>query len=81
MTQHRVPVTLSLPQGIARQFVKLAKEEAKNRSELFRDMFRVFQQQRSEREFLDIQRYGVAQARAKGVLTEDDVERIVREGR
>lgn len=81
MAQHRIPMTLSLPSEIARQFGKLAKEEAKNKSELFRDMFRAFQQQRSEREFLDLQRYGAAQAVAKGVLTEDDVDRIVKEGR
>ncbi len=81
MAHHRIPVTLSLPPGIARQFGKLAKEEDKNKSELFRDMFRTFQQYRSEREFLELQRYGSIKASAKGVLTEEDVERIINEGR
>lgn len=59
MDQKRVPLTVSLPAGLARKFEGLAKAEAKNRSQLFRDMFRAYEQRRREQEFFELQRYGV----------------------
>ena len=77
MKPKRVPLTVSLPPDLARDFDKLAKDEAKNKSQLFREMFRRYQQWRVEQEFLDLQRYGARQARKKGILTEADVEALV----
>ena len=73
----RIPITVSVPPDLARKFEKLAKAEAKNKSQLFRDMFRAYQQQRLEEEFFELQRYGAKQARKKGILTEADVEALV----
>jgi len=73
----RTPITVSVPPDLARKFEKLAKAEAKNKSQLFRDMFRAYQQQRLEEEFFELQRYGAKQARKKGILTEADVEALV----
>lgn len=73
----RVPVTVSLPPDLARKFERWAKAEAKNKSQLFRDMFRAYEQRRVEQEFFELQRYGARQARKKGVLTEADVEALV----
>lgn len=73
----RVPVTVSLPPDLARKFERWAKAEAKNKSQLFRDMFRAYEQRRLEQEFFELQRYGVRQARKKGILTEADVEALV----
>lgn len=73
----RVPVTVSLPPDLARKFERWAKAEAKNKSQLFRDMFRVYEQRRLEQEFFELQRYGARQARKKGVLTEAHVEALV----
>jgi metal-responsive CopG/Arc/MetJ family transcriptional regulator len=77
MKPKRVPLTVSLPPELAREFDTLAKGEAKNKSQLFRDMFRKYQQRRVEQEFLELQRYGARQARKKGILTEADVEALV----
>lgn len=77
MKRGRVPVTLSIPSELAARFEKLAKAEAKNRSQLFREMVSVYERCRLEDEFLALQRYGVKQARKKGVLTEADVEALV----
>ena len=77
MKRGRVPVTLSVPSELATKFAKLAKAEAKNKSQLFREMVSVYEQRRRENEFLALQRYGVKQARKKGVLTEADVEALV----
>jgi metal-responsive CopG/Arc/MetJ family transcriptional regulator len=77
MAQKRVPLTVSLPPELARKFEKAAKAEAKNKSQLFREMFRTYQQHRIEQDFLELQRYGAKQARKKGLLTETDVEALV----
>lgn len=81
MRKPRVPVTVSLPSDLAAQFEKLAKSEAKNKSQLFRDMFATYRQRKGEEEFFALQRYGVRQARKRGALTEDDVEALVFQGR
>ena len=77
MDRKRVPLTVSLPPPLAKEFDRLAKNEAKNKSQLFRDMFRTYQQRRLEEEFFELQRYGIRQARKKGILTEADVEALV----
>ena len=81
MKRRRVAVTISLPPEIARDYEKIADQEAKNKSQLFRDMFSLYREKALEREFFDLQRYGAKRAREKGILTEKDVERIVFEGR
>ena len=77
MKRGRVPVTLSVPSELATKFEKLAKAEAKNKSQLFREMVSVYEQRRRENEFLALQRYGTKQACKKDVLTEADVEALV----
>jgi len=74
-------VTISLPPEIARDYEKIADQEAKNKSQLFRDMFLLYREKALERQFFDLQRYGAKRAREKGILTEKDVEKIVFEGR
>jgi len=77
MDHKRVAMTVSLPPDVARKFDRLAKAEAKNKSQLFRDMFQAYQHRRLELEFFELQRYGTRQARTKGVLTEADVEALI----
>ncbi len=81
MNQKRVALTVSVPPVLAKRFEKLAKAEAKNKSQLFRDMFRAYQQQRLKEEFFELQHYGAKQARKKGILTEADVEALVLQDR
>ena len=81
MKRRRVAMTISLPPEIAQDYERLAQQQAKNKSQLFRDMFLLYKEQTLEKEFFELQRYGTKQARGKGVLTEEDVERIVFEGR
>ena len=81
MSQKRIALTVSLPPEMARKFEKLAKEQSKNKSQLFREMIQSYQKSRLEEEFFEIQRYGTRRARGKGVLTEKDVEKIVFKGR
>jgi metal-responsive CopG/Arc/MetJ family transcriptional regulator len=81
MKRTRIAVTISLPPEIAKDYERIADQEAKNKSQLFRDMFSLYREKALEREFSDLQRYGAKRAREKGILTEKDVERIVFEGR
>lgn len=66
---------------IVKDYERIADQETKNKSQLFRDMFLLYREKTLEREFFDLQRYGAKMAREKGILTEKDVERIVFESR
>ena len=60
---------------------RLARNTAKNRSQLFREMFELYRQSQDEEAFRSLQRYGRRKARERGILTERDVERLVFEDR
>ena len=81
MARRRAAITISLPPEIAKDYERLAQKEAKNKSQLFRDMFLLYKREAAEQEFFELQRYGSKLAKGKGILTEKDVERIVLEGR
>ena len=81
MERNRIAMTISLSPEIAKDYEKMARREAKNKSQLFRDMFRVYQERSLENEFMELQRYGTKLAREKRVFTEAEVERIVLKGR
>jgi metal-responsive CopG/Arc/MetJ family transcriptional regulator len=81
MKKRRRAITISLPPEIAEDYEKLARQETKNRSQLFRDMFRLYKERALEEEFIKLQRYGSRLARKRGIRTEKDVERLVFERR
>ena len=81
MARRRAAITISLPPEIAEDYERLAQKEAKNKSQLFRDMFLLYKEQVLEQEFYGLQRYGTKRARGKGIFTEKEVERIVFEDR
>jgi len=56
MKRRRAPVTVSLPSNLAESFDKLAKEESKNKSQLFREMLTSYEQRRKEERFQELQR-------------------------
>ena len=81
MKRKRVAMTVSIPPDMAEDYEKIAEQEAKNKSQLFRDMFLLYKENVREKEFFELQRYGVRLAKGRGILTEKDVERIVFEDR
>ena len=81
MKRRRVAMTVSIPPEIAEDYEKIAEQEAKNKSQLFRDMFLLYKEKACEKEFFELQRYGTRKAKEKGIITEKDVERIVFEDR
>jgi hypothetical protein len=44
MKRRRVAVTISLPPEIAKDYERIADQEAKNKSQLFRDMFLLYRE-------------------------------------
>jgi metal-responsive CopG/Arc/MetJ family transcriptional regulator len=81
MARSRVAITISIPPQLANDYDRLAWATAKNRSQLFREMFALYRQSQEEEVFHALQRYGRRKARERGILTERDVERLVFEGR
>lgn len=83
MTKKRTSAVLavSVPPEAAREFVRTAEAEGRNKSELFREMLRIYRVYRETRTFESLQRYGAAQARRRGIMTERDVERLIAEAR
>jgi len=74
-------LTVSVPPETADDFDRIAEAEGRNRSELFREMLRVYRTFEETRTFESLQRYGAAQAARRGIRTEKDVERLIREAR
>ncbi len=74
-------MTLSIPPEIAEDYEKIAGREAKSRSQLFRDMFLLYKERASQKEYFELQRYGSRKARGKRNLTARDLEKIVFEDR
>lgn len=73
-------MAVSLPPEAARDFRRIAQQEGRNKSELFREMLRAYRSQRERREFEELQKYGARRARELGI-TKKDVERLIREHR
>jgi metal-responsive CopG/Arc/MetJ family transcriptional regulator len=74
-------IALSVPPDTAAKFDRIAADEGRNRSELFREMVRVYRIYRETQTFESLQRYGAAQARRLGIGEEADVERLIAEAR
>ena len=74
-------VAVSVPPESAADFERLAQQEGRNKSELFREMLRIYQAYRETASFETIQRYGAARARALGIVDESDIERLIQEAR
>jgi len=70
----RRTVTISLPEDLTTQLDSVARQEQTSRSEVVREALRRYMDQR---EFRRIRRQMVAEAEAKGIITDEDVfERV-----
>ena len=70
-------ISLSLPPDLVRAAERIAKQEGRTKSELFREALRRYM---DERQWRSLQRYGASRARRLRLI-ERDVERAVREFR
>ena len=81
MTRKTRVLGFSVPPDVATEYERLAERERRSKSDLFREMITVYKAKREEEEFFRLQNRMSRRARAKGVLTEKDVERLVFEDR
>ncbi len=81
MTRTTRVLGFSVPPDVATEYERLAERERRSKSDLFREMIAVYKAKREEEEFFQLQNRMSRRARAKGVLTEKDVERLVFEDR
>lgn len=66
--------TVSLPPGLLREAERTAKEENRTKSELVREALRMYLE---ERRWRKLQQKTALRARALGIRTEEDVDRLV----
>ena len=71
--------TISLPPELAAEAEEIARAEGKTLSGVVQDALREARARRLKAELKEIQDFWSAKARAKGVLTEEDLERFLRE--
>ena len=77
MIRHAQPITITMPHKLLLIADKIAKQEGRSRSELFRDALRAFLW---KRKWEMVQAYGSQKAKETG-LKEEDIESIVDEVR
>jgi hypothetical protein len=73
-----VKLAISLPPDLARFAASTANEEGKTLSAVVQDAIRAYRLARLSGEFQEVQGYWSERARAKGILTEEDLERYLR---
>jgi hypothetical protein len=71
----------SVSPALAREYEQIEKRERATKSDLFRRMVITYKAEREEEEFVALQRKMARRTRKTGVLTEEEVERIVFEDR
>lgn len=71
-------IAISLPPDLARFAASTANEEGKTLSAVVQDAIRAYRQARLSGEFQEVQGYWSERARAKGILTEEDLDRYLR---
>jgi CopG family transcriptional regulator / antitoxin EndoAI len=70
-------LSLSIPPDLLREAERIAKQEGRTKSELFREALRHYVE---ERRWRTLQRYGAGRARRLGLM-ERDVDRAIQEFR
>ncbi len=68
---------MSIPERLAEEMERMAEEEGVSKSELVRLMVRAYRRERSEEDFLRLQRELSPKAKELGIESEEDVERLV----
>jgi hypothetical protein len=73
-----VKKAISLPADLAAEVEAIAREENKSLSAVVQEALRAMKRSRLRGEFRELQGYWSSRARAAGVLSERDLERLLR---
>jgi len=74
-------LTVSLPPAVLEEIGRLAKLEQKTKSELFRDMVRVYEDHLDEERWQRLRRLGRATAKKYRITSATDIEKLIHETR
>ncbi|MDZ4655410.1 MAG: ribbon-helix-helix domain-containing protein [Coriobacteriia bacterium] len=74
-------IGFSVPPELVDEVERIASAEGRTKSELFREMLRVYKREQELVVFEDLATYGRERARERAVRTEADVERLIHEAR
>ncbi len=74
-----VKKTISLPPELAEEIENIANEEGKTVSAVVQEALRIARKNRLKKEFYQIQDYWSSKAKEKGILTEKDLKRYLKE--
>ena len=74
-------LTVSLPPQIYEEIERLARLERKTKSELFRDMVKVYEDHLDEERWQRLRRLGRATAKKYRLSSDQDIEKLVHEAR
>ncbi|MDI6689686.1 MAG: ribbon-helix-helix protein, CopG family [Actinomycetota bacterium] len=74
-------LTISLPPQVFEEVERLAKQERKTKSELFRDMISVYEDYLDEKRWRRLRRLGRETAKRLNITSEEDIEKLVHEAR
>jgi hypothetical protein len=75
-SRQRAVVTLSVPPLMAAEYRQLAREKGESASELFREMFIYYKQNKLKKELYDLQKYGAGKIRKMGI-NEAEIENLI----
>jgi len=81
MGRTAVTIGFSVSPELAEEIDRIARNEGRSRSALFREMVRLYQEQKELEVFEELASYGRTQATGAGIRTEADVERVIAEAR
>jgi len=73
-----VKKTISLPPDLVRIAEEIAREEGKTISGVVQEALMLLRKQKLKKKFKSIQDYWSRKAREKGILTEEDLERYLK---
>jgi hypothetical protein len=79
-SRQRVVLTISAPPDIAEECRRLARSRGETLSQLFREMFAFYKQEKLKEEFSALQQYGV-QRRREMIISDSAVEKLIYEDR
>lgn len=75
-SRQRAVMTISLPPHMAQEYRQLAREKGESASELFREIFTFYKQQKLKKELYEIQAYGAGKVRETG-FSEEEIEKLI----
>jgi metal-responsive CopG/Arc/MetJ family transcriptional regulator len=73
-----VKKTISLPPELAEEIERIASEEGKSISAVVQDAIRITRAERFKKEFSTIKDYWSRKAKEKGILTEKDLKKYLK---